>query len=80
LLVGFDDGAEFVRQATALAETPERIREIGAVARESAERLAWSRVVDQFEILLLAAAGAQSGALSSVVDAAGGDAPVNVVG
>lgn len=63
LLVGFDNADEFVRLATALVESPERIRTFGAMARQSAERLAWSRVVEQFEMLLLAAAGAQSGIL-----------------
>jgi len=61
MLVGFDDTEEFVRLAAALAVCPDRIREFGAMARQSAEHLAWSRVVGQFEMLLLAAAGAQSG-------------------
>ena len=61
LLAGYDDAAEFVRLAAALAVEPLRVRECGRLARQTAERLAWSRVVEQFELLLLAAAGAQSG-------------------
>jgi glycosyltransferase involved in cell wall biosynthesis len=62
LLVGYGDTQEFVRLAVALSLCPERVRAFGGAARLCAERLAWDRVVDQFEMLLSAAAGAPSGA------------------
>ncbi len=58
LLVGFDDGHEFVHLAAALASTRNRIAALGAAARVSAEQMAWARVVEQFEHLLLAVADA----------------------
>jgi glycosyltransferase involved in cell wall biosynthesis len=61
LLVGYDDPNEFVRLAAALIEDRSRIRELGMRARLSAENLAWSRVVEQFEMLLLTVAGTQWG-------------------
>jgi glycosyltransferase involved in cell wall biosynthesis len=61
LLVGYGDTQEFVRLAAALAQCPARLREFRAAARLCAERLAWDHVVEQFEMLLVAAAGAQSG-------------------
>jgi glycosyltransferase involved in cell wall biosynthesis len=66
LLVGYGDPDEFVRLSAALVEDRPRIREFGMRARQSAEKLAWSRVVEQFEMLLLATAGAQSGAYGAV--------------
>lgn len=67
LLVGYDDPVEFVRQSVALVEDRARIREFGARARQTAQQLAWSRVVEQFEILLMAVAGAQPEAPRSVL-------------
>jgi len=61
LLVGYADSAEFVRSAAALSQCPSRIKTFGNEARQRAEQLAWGRVVEQFEMLLFAAAGAQSG-------------------
>jgi glycosyltransferase involved in cell wall biosynthesis len=68
LLVGYDDPAEFVRLAAALVEDRARIREFGARARQTAERLAWNRVVEQFETLLMAVAGAQPTAPISMME------------
>jgi len=67
VLAPYDDPAEFVRLATALVEDRRRIRELGGQARLTAERLAWSRVVEQFETMLMAVAGAQSGPLGTVL-------------
>jgi glycosyltransferase involved in cell wall biosynthesis len=73
LLVAYDDTAEFARLAAALAQNPSRVRMFGARARHCAERLAWSRVVEQFELLLFAAAGVRSGVAGSLpVEAAVG--------
>jgi glycosyltransferase involved in cell wall biosynthesis len=73
LLARYDDDAEFVRQAAALAADHPRIREFGEHARHTAEKLAWGRVVEQFETLLLAVAGAQSEPLNAgLIDAVGG--------
>jgi glycosyltransferase involved in cell wall biosynthesis len=66
LLAGYDDPVEFVRLAAALFEDRSRIREFGMRARQSAEKLAWSRVVEQFEMLLLATVDAQSGPYGAV--------------
>jgi len=60
LLVRYGDAEGFVRQAKALAADRASIRAFGERARQTAETLAWSRVVGQFEILLLAVAGTQS--------------------
>ncbi len=61
MLAGYDDAAAFVRLAAALVADRPRIREIGERARHTAEKLAWSHVVEQFETLLLAVTGAPSG-------------------
>jgi glycosyltransferase involved in cell wall biosynthesis len=74
MLAPFDDADEFTRQAAALAAAPLRRREFGMLARQAAEKLAWSAVVEQFEMLLLAAAGAPA----VVPDAAPGMAAINV--
>lgn len=73
LLVRRDDVDRFVRQAKALAADQASIREFGMRARQTAEGLAWGRVIGQFETLLLAVAGAQSGPQSTaLVDAVAG--------
>jgi glycosyltransferase involved in cell wall biosynthesis len=60
LLARYDDTEGFVRQAKGLVADRASIRAFGARARQTAEKLAWVRVVGQFESLLLAAASAQS--------------------
>lgn len=73
LLARYGDVEGFVRQAKALATDRASIRVFGERARETAEELAWSRVVVQFESLLLALAGAQSGPRdAALVDAVAG--------
>jgi len=56
LLVGYDDAEGFVGQAAALVQDRQRIRDLGSRAR-----------VEQFETLLLAAAGAQPPEPGSVI-------------
>ena len=60
VLAAFDDADDFVRLAAELVEQRANVRAFGQQARLSAEQLAWSRVVGQFESLLMAVAGAQS--------------------
>ena len=59
LLARYDDEPEFVCQAVALAAAPALSRELGKRARLTAENIAWDRVVEQFETLLLAVAVTQ---------------------
>jgi glycosyltransferase involved in cell wall biosynthesis len=61
VLAAFDDADDFVRLAAELVEQRANVRAFGQQARLSAEQLAWSRVVGQFESLLMNVAGAQSG-------------------
>jgi glycosyltransferase involved in cell wall biosynthesis len=68
LLARYDDDEEFVRHAAALAAYPARRHAFGVRARQAAENLAWSRVVAQFETLLLAAAGAPAPPHGVLVD------------
>jgi hypothetical protein len=56
-----------VHQAKALAADRTSIRALGGRARQTAEALAWGRVVGQFEALLLAVAGAQSEPLGAAL-------------
>ncbi len=73
LLARYDDTDDFVLQAVALTEDRPRIRGFGERARQTAETLAWGRVVEQFETLLLAVTGAQSEPLGArMVDAVAG--------
>ena len=60
LLARYDNTTDFVHQAVALAADLQQVREFGARARHIAEKLAWSRVVGEFETLLLAVANARS--------------------
>jgi glycosyltransferase involved in cell wall biosynthesis len=74
LLARYDNATDFVRQSVALAADLPRIREFGALARHTAEKLAWSRVVEQFETLLLAVADARSEPLDAArIDAIAGN-------
>jgi len=68
MLAGYDDAGEFTRLAAALAADRPRMREFGRLARQTAEKLAWGQVVEQFEMLLLAVAGAQPGASDVVTE------------
>ncbi len=69
LLAHYGDVGGFVHQAKALVADRASIRSFGERARQTAETLAWDRIVGQFETLLLAVAGAQSEALGvSLVD------------
>ena len=73
LLAGYDDAAAFVRLAVALVADRRRIREFGGQARLTSERLAWGRVVEQFETLLMRLAGVQPAApVSEMADAIAG--------
>ncbi|MEO7727130.1 MAG: glycosyltransferase family 1 protein [Burkholderiales bacterium] len=74
LLAPFNDAAQFVRLAEALAVDRARMRAFGARAQRTAERLAWDSVVDQFERLLLAVAAARSGPQDAVFGGAGAEA------
>jgi len=67
LLARYDDAEGFVRQAKALAADRASIRGFGARARQTAEKLAWVRVVGQFETLLLAVASMQSEPLDATL-------------
>jgi glycosyltransferase involved in cell wall biosynthesis len=79
VLVGYDDTAEFVRLAVALARDPARVREFGMRARQSAENLAWDCVVEKFETMLRAAAGARSDLPGAgLVDATAGIGDANL--
>lgn len=70
LLVRYGDLEGFVHQAKALAADRASSRALGERARQTAETLAWSRVVGQFETLLLAVASTESEPLgASLVDA-----------
>lgn len=74
LLARYDNTTDFVRQAVALAADLPRIREFGAHARDTAEQLAWDRVVGEFETLLLAVAGARPEPLdAALIDTVAGD-------
>lgn len=72
VLVPFDDAAAFTREAAALAADLPRMRELGRKARNTAEQIAWERVIGRFETLLLAAAGAQAVPLDDVLAAVAG--------
>jgi len=53
LLAGFDNSQEFVGLAVNLINTPERVAKLGCRARETAERIDWEYVHDNFEAALL---------------------------
>ncbi len=59
-LARYDNTTDFVHQAVALAADLQQVREFGARARHIAEKLAWSRVVGEFETLLLAVVNARA--------------------
>jgi len=46
------DARAFVRRASALAQSPERLVSLGMAAREHAARIGWAAIVDAFEALL----------------------------
>src|SRR5262249_40998499 len=52
MLVPYDDAAEFVSQAIALAVDPGRIHELGVHARATAVLLAGGRICEQLETFL----------------------------
>ena len=51
-LARFDDRADFVRHALALARDPQAARDTGAAARATALELDWARVVNQVEAVM----------------------------
>ncbi len=53
LLAGFDNPREFASLAANLVNAPERIARLGRHARETAERIDWEYVHDDFEAALL---------------------------
>lgn len=57
LLAACGQADEFIRQAEQLVTYPQRARRMGAAARVTAERLAWSAVVGQIETLFRAVVG-----------------------
>ena len=69
LLAPFDDPTAFVAQAERLAREPELARELGRAARAAAERVTWAHIVQDFEAVLLEAAGGAAQAEASGVAA-----------
>jgi glycosyltransferase involved in cell wall biosynthesis len=57
LLAPFDDRAAFIAHAERLAREPGLARELGRAARAAAERVTWTHIVEDFEDVLLGAAG-----------------------
>jgi glycosyltransferase involved in cell wall biosynthesis len=66
MLVPYGDGAAFASAAAGLAGDFERMRAIGARARQHAATLSWERVVRELEAWLLAAAESGPGPRASV--------------
>jgi glycosyltransferase involved in cell wall biosynthesis len=66
LLAPFDDSAAFIGHAASLSADTAMIRELGRRARAVTEQLAWSRVIGQFETLLLTAAEAHPGGFDAL--------------
>lgn len=52
LLIPLGQHESFIATASALADQPERVRQLGAAARRKAQRLDWRGVADRFEWLL----------------------------
>ncbi|GAB3260774.1 glycosyltransferase family 4 protein [Chitinimonas naiadis] len=57
LLATFDDDADFIEQACYAARYPNVMRELGSVARLTAEHLGWETIVQRFEEVAYTALG-----------------------
>jgi len=66
-LAAFDDAAEFARLAANMVGDPERIRRFGRCARQTAERIDWGHINDEFEAALLDVVAAHDRALNDEI-------------